>query len=238
MPWSIEIDGASAYPEAIAASNKPVCYSHCCPSGLKEHPRNKTDEQLKEIADAGGFVGVTMFAPFLKRGPDATVEVDPHRIGPVRTSYSPQTDGAPDPGEIVWTWVPCEENDGRGKDRPVLVVAEYDGLLAVRGHQHRPRPPRPAAVVQEGHPIHQLARRRLVDAGQAVERAGRHQPPGRGQRHRVRHRPDRDRLHRPPRVAVPDADRLVRPGRRDELTIPADAYLMHRDVVPGNPPRR
>jgi hypothetical protein len=56
-------------------------------------------------------------------GPDATVEVDPHRIGPVRTSYSPQTDGAPDPGEIVWTWVPFEEKDGRGKDRPVLVVA-------------------------------------------------------------------------------------------------------------------
>jgi hypothetical protein len=56
-------------------------------------------------------------------GPDATAEVDPHRVGPVRTSYSPQTDGAPDPGEIVWTWVPFEENDGRGKDRPVLVVA-------------------------------------------------------------------------------------------------------------------
>ena len=56
-------------------------------------------------------------------GPDATREVDPHRIGPVRMSYSPHTDGAPDPGEIVWTWVPFEENDGRGKDRPVLVVA-------------------------------------------------------------------------------------------------------------------
>ena len=56
-------------------------------------------------------------------GPDATMEVDPHRIGPVRMSYSPQPDGAPDPGEIVWTWVPFEENDGRGKDRPVLVVA-------------------------------------------------------------------------------------------------------------------
>ncbi len=56
-------------------------------------------------------------------GPDATVEVDPRRIGPVRMSYSPQTDGAPDPGEVVWTWVPFQESDGRGKDRPVLVVA-------------------------------------------------------------------------------------------------------------------
>jgi hypothetical protein len=67
-------------------------------------------------------------------GPDATVEVDPHRIGPVRMSYSPRADGAPDPGEVVWTWVPFEENDGRGKDRPVLVVAaeSADTYLAVQ----------------------------------------------------------------------------------------------------------
>jgi membrane dipeptidase len=66
--------GGNTSSEAIAFSKKPVCYSHCLPSGLKEHPRNKSDEQLKEIADAGGFIGVTMFAPFLKRGIDATVE--------------------------------------------------------------------------------------------------------------------------------------------------------------------
>jgi hypothetical protein len=67
-------------------------------------------------------------------GPHATTEAEPGDIGPVRTSYAPDRDGAPDPGEIVWTWVPYEENDGRGKDRPVLVVArEAAGtLLAVR----------------------------------------------------------------------------------------------------------
>jgi membrane dipeptidase len=51
-----------------------VCYSHCLPSGLKEHPRNKSDEELKFIADHGGFIGVTMFAPFLKKGIDSTIE--------------------------------------------------------------------------------------------------------------------------------------------------------------------
>ena len=56
-------------------------------------------------------------------GPAATIEVDPQRIGRVRMTYSPSRDGAPDPGEVVWTWVPFEERDGRGKDRPVLVVA-------------------------------------------------------------------------------------------------------------------
>ena len=39
-----------------------------------------------------------------------------------RVAYAPDLDGAADPGEIVWTWVPYEEDDGRGKDRPVLVV--------------------------------------------------------------------------------------------------------------------
>ncbi len=37
-------------------------------------------------------------------------------------AYAPDLDGAADPGEIVWAWVPYEENDGRGKDRPLLVV--------------------------------------------------------------------------------------------------------------------
>lgn len=66
--------GANTSQEAILASKKPVCYSHCLPSGLKEHPRNKSDDQLRFIADHGGFIGVTMFPPFLKRGTDATVD--------------------------------------------------------------------------------------------------------------------------------------------------------------------
>ena len=37
-------------------------------------------------------------------------------------TYRPRDDGRPDPGEIVWAWVPYDEDDGRGKDRPVLVI--------------------------------------------------------------------------------------------------------------------
>ncbi|GGP69709.1 mRNA interferase PemK [Streptomyces sindenensis] len=67
-------------------------------------------------------------------GPSATVQADPAEVGSVRTSYAPDRDGDPDPGEIVWTWVPFEEGDGRGKDRPVLVVAREEAgtLLAVQ----------------------------------------------------------------------------------------------------------
>jgi hypothetical protein len=46
------------------------------------------------------------------------------------TSYSPEIDGQPDPGEVVWAWVPYEDDPGQGKDRPVLVVGrDSDDVL-------------------------------------------------------------------------------------------------------------
>ncbi len=42
--------------------------------------------------------------------------------GTVHAIYQPSLDGDADPGEIVWTWVPFEEDHTRGKDRPALVV--------------------------------------------------------------------------------------------------------------------
>jgi membrane dipeptidase len=66
--------GPNTSRDVIKISSRPVCYSHCLPAGLKEHPRNKSDAELKFIADHGGFVGVTMFSPFLKKGPHSTVD--------------------------------------------------------------------------------------------------------------------------------------------------------------------
>lgn len=37
--------------------------------------------------------------------------------------YTPIKDGLPDPGEIVWTWVPYEDDHSQGKDRPALIIA-------------------------------------------------------------------------------------------------------------------
>ena len=43
------------------------------------------------------------------------------------SAYAPEADGAPDPGEVVWAWVPYEDDPSQGKDRPVLVLEERDG---------------------------------------------------------------------------------------------------------------
>ncbi|MCT1600726.1 type II toxin-antitoxin system PemK/MazF family toxin [Kocuria sp. p3-SID1433] len=51
--------------------------------------------------------------------------------GRVPVAYAPDPDGEPDPGEIVWTWVPYEEDHSRGKDRPVLIVGRQEPYLLV-----------------------------------------------------------------------------------------------------------
>jgi hypothetical protein len=43
--------------------------------------------------------------------------------------YAPEPDGDPDPGEVVWTWVPYEEDHSRGKDRPVLLIGHNGPYL-------------------------------------------------------------------------------------------------------------
>lgn len=58
-----------------------------------------------------------------RTGPEATIEVPASVLGRTRIVFDPRVDAEPDPGEVIWTWVPYEENDGRGKDRPVVIVA-------------------------------------------------------------------------------------------------------------------
>ena len=47
----------------------------------------------------------------------------------VTIEYTPCRDGDPDPGEVVWTWVPYEDDPSQGKDRPVVVFGRRGDCL-------------------------------------------------------------------------------------------------------------
>ncbi|MET0788415.1 MAG: type II toxin-antitoxin system PemK/MazF family toxin [Cellulomonas sp.] len=64
--------------------------------------------------------------------PTPTSATLPDHRGTVRLQYAPALDGNADPGEIVWAWVPYEDDPSRGKDRPVLVIGrDSDDLLGL-----------------------------------------------------------------------------------------------------------
>jgi membrane dipeptidase len=54
--------------DAMAASSKPVVMSHAGCVAVHRHPRNKTDDQLRALADKGGVVGIYDL-PYLAASP-------------------------------------------------------------------------------------------------------------------------------------------------------------------------
>ncbi len=53
--------------DAISASSEPIVISHTGCRAVTDLPRNKTDHELRQVADKGGFVGI-YFMPFLAIG--------------------------------------------------------------------------------------------------------------------------------------------------------------------------
>lgn len=62
-----------------------------------------------------------------RRGRGRSAPVAPTDLA---VEYAPRADGQPDPGEVVWTWVPFEDDPSQGKDRPVVVLGRIGTQLA------------------------------------------------------------------------------------------------------------
>lgn len=96
----------TGHPQNTSGSPKPA------PAAANK-PRAKSSSRSKATPTAptpsGAYLG------------DYTQEVDPE--------YAPVDNNSADPGEVVWAWVPYEEDHTQGKDRPVLVIGRSKGVL-------------------------------------------------------------------------------------------------------------
>ena len=59
--------------EAAELSDAPVSCTHANARGFFDHPRNKTDDALRLIAQNGGVIGANAFPPFLRNGFQSTL---------------------------------------------------------------------------------------------------------------------------------------------------------------------
>ena len=143
--------GAKTSEDAIRYSKAPVAYSHCCPAALLDHPRNKSDAQLKLIVEHGGFVGVTTYPSFLPRGAESTVDdcvavidyvielVGEDRVG-IGTDFTQDQDAA------FFDWLSLDKGHGRR-----LIVRDWDVAPQPVGFQRLSEFPNlTAAMVRRG----------------------------------------------------------------------------------------
>lgn len=84
-------------------------------NGTRSSNRTRLRTQARRAGPGAAGVG----GP--RSGPDFT--------GRPPASYSPSPNGVADPGEVVWAWVPYEEDHSQGKDRPALVIGRDGGWL-------------------------------------------------------------------------------------------------------------
>jgi membrane dipeptidase len=59
--------------DAVEVSEKPIVYSHTNCKALCDHPRNKTDDQIKALARKGGVIGLSCFNWFVSDKPRSTL---------------------------------------------------------------------------------------------------------------------------------------------------------------------
>jgi membrane dipeptidase len=59
--------------DAVEVSNVPIVYSHTNCKALCDHPRNKTDDQIKALAKKGGVIGLSFFNWFVSDKPRSTL---------------------------------------------------------------------------------------------------------------------------------------------------------------------
>lgn len=60
--------------ETIDLSEQPVAITHANARSFKDHPRNKTDEAIRRMAEKGGVIGANAFPTFLPREYESTLE--------------------------------------------------------------------------------------------------------------------------------------------------------------------
>ena len=93
---------------AAKPAPKPAAKSSAKPAG-KRRPGQTRPTASPRAAGSAPVPGLTGTYPGDFRGRAAV-------------RYAPSPNGMPEPGEIVWAWVPYEEDYSQGKDRPVLLV--------------------------------------------------------------------------------------------------------------------
>ncbi len=144
---AIDISHASppSYAETIAASSKPVLVTHTGCMAVHRHPRNKTDAQLRAVAEKGGVVGIYDL-PYLTKSPKQPALDDymAHMTHALKVCGEDHVGIGSDMGLVPWDLSPEGMEQFRKmeeqRQKAGLAAPEEDRPMYVIGLNHNRRP--------------------------------------------------------------------------------------------------
>jgi membrane dipeptidase len=121
--------------DAIRTSKRPVAFTHTGCDALAPHPRHRTDEELRAVADTGGVIGIFVM-PYLARGRQPTAaDVIAHLEHAIEVAgedhVSIGTDGQVSPTEVTPEFVAAFRKNTQER-KALGIAAPYeteDGYL-------------------------------------------------------------------------------------------------------------
>ncbi len=114
--------GASTSQEPSATRQEPRQESHSNTRTPKPNPRPQPHGKAHQYDD-----------PATSNRPHTSIREASIADALAHASYQPIMDGDADPGEVVWTWVPYQEDASVGKDRPAVVIgAQGEGVYILQ----------------------------------------------------------------------------------------------------------
>ncbi len=115
--------------DAIAASKRPVSFTHSGCNAIAEHPRHRTDAELRAVAETGGVSGIYIM-PYLAKGKQPTANDVIHHIEHAvnvagEDHVSIGTDGNLSPMELTQDYID-RFREGTRKRARLGIAAPYE----------------------------------------------------------------------------------------------------------------
>ena len=103
-------------------------------SGPRSHPTTHTSSHSPKPSDRSRSHSSSQHQdPATSNRPRTSIREASIADALAHASYKPIMDGDADPGEVVWTWVPYQEDASVGKDRPAVVIgAQGEGVYLLQ----------------------------------------------------------------------------------------------------------
>ena len=103
-------------------------------SGPRPHPTTHTSPHSPKPSDRSRSHSSSQHQdPATSNRPRTSIREASIADALAHASYKPIMDGDADPGEVVWTWVPYQEDASVGKDRPAVVIgAQGEGVYLLQ----------------------------------------------------------------------------------------------------------